>query len=292
MARTAIIEKPGGPEQFRIVDRDVGEPGPGEIRIRHAACGLNFIDVYQRTGLYPLEMPHALGMEAAGVVEAVGEGVTHLKPGDRAAYAAAPPGAYTEARVMRAAQVCPLPDGISTEEGAAMMLKGLTTNYLFRRTTPIARGRHGAVSCGGGRCGPDGLPMGASEGIRLIGTAGTDDKCQLALDHGAEACINYRDKDWVARGEGPYGRQGRRRGDGRGGRRHVRGIAQFAQAARHDDLLRQRLRPGAALQHRHPGAEGFAQDHAADALHPYRGSRRTLASRWRESCSARSHRAR
>jgi NADPH2:quinone reductase len=140
MARTAIIEAPGGPEQFRIVDREVGDPGPGQIRIRHEACGLNFIDVYQRTGLYPLEMPHALGMEASGIVEAVGEGVTHLKEGDRAAYAAAPPGAYTEARVMGAAQVCPLPDAISMEEGAAMMLKGLTTHYLFRRTTPISPG--------------------------------------------------------------------------------------------------------------------------------------------------------
>jgi NADPH2:quinone reductase len=103
---------------------EVGDPGPGQIRIRHEACGLNFIDVYQRSGLYPLEMPHALGMEAAGVIEAVGEGVTHLKVGDRAAYAAMPPGAYTAARVMNAAQVCPLPDGISIEEGAAMMLKG------------------------------------------------------------------------------------------------------------------------------------------------------------------------
>jgi NADPH2:quinone reductase len=91
MARTAIIEKPGGPEQFQIVDREVPTPGPGQIRIRQEACGLNFIDVYQRTGLYPLEMPHALGMEAAGVIEAVGEGVTHLKPGDRAAYAAPRP---------------------------------------------------------------------------------------------------------------------------------------------------------------------------------------------------------
>jgi NADPH2:quinone reductase len=198
MARTAIIEAPGGPEQFRIVDRDVGEPGPGQIRIRHAACGLNFIDVYQRMGLYPLEMPHALGMEAAGVVEAVGEGVTHLKPGDRAAYAAAPPGAYTEARVMGAAQVCPLPDGISSDEGAAMMLKGLTTHYLFRRTTPIAPGDTVLFHAAAGGVGLMACQWAASEGIRLIGTAGTDDKCQLALDHGAEACINYRDKDWVA----------------------------------------------------------------------------------------------
>ncbi len=126
MARTVVIEAHGGPEQFRIVDREVGAPGPGEVRIAHKACGLNFIDVYQRSGVYPMTLPAAMGMEAAGVIEAVGEGVTHLKPGDRAAYAAQPPGAYCEARVMPAAQVCPLPDAISFEEGAAMMLKGLT----------------------------------------------------------------------------------------------------------------------------------------------------------------------
>ena len=120
MARTAIIEEHGGPERLKLVDRDPGKPGPGEIRISHRACGLNFIDVYQRTGLYPMTLPHALGMEAAGVVEAVGEGVSHLKPGDRAAYAATPPGAYAEARVMPAAQVCRLPEGIGFEEGAAM----------------------------------------------------------------------------------------------------------------------------------------------------------------------------
>jgi NADPH2:quinone reductase len=198
MARTAIIEKPGGPEQFQIVDREVLTPGPGEVRIRQEACGLNFIDVYQRTGLYPLEMPHALGMEAAGVIEAVGEGVTHLKPGDRAAYAAAPPGAYTEARVMSAAQVCPLPDGISTEDGAAMMLKGLTTHYLFRRTTPIARGDTVLFHAAAGGVGLMACQWAASEGIRLIGTAGTDEKCQLARDHGADACINYRSADWAA----------------------------------------------------------------------------------------------
>jgi NADPH2:quinone reductase len=198
MARTAIIEAPGGPEQFRIVDREVGDPGPGQIRIRHEACGLNFIDVYQRTGLYPLEMPHALGMEASGIVEAVGEGVTHLKEGDRAAYAAAPPGAYTEARVMGSAQVCPLPDAISMEEGAAMMLKGLTTHYLFRRTTPISPGDTVLFHAAAGGVGLMACQWAASEGIRLIGTAGTEDKCRLALDHGAAACINYRDKDWAA----------------------------------------------------------------------------------------------
>ena len=131
-AKTVVIEEFGGPEMMKLVERDVGEPGPGQVRIRHHACGLNFIDVYQRTGLYPLQLPHALGMEAAGVIEAVGEGVTHLKVGDRAAYTSQPPGSYSEARVMPAAQVCPLPEGISFEEGAAMMLKGISRRWASR----------------------------------------------------------------------------------------------------------------------------------------------------------------
>ena len=199
MALTAIIEAHGGPEQFKLVDRDVGEPGKGELRIAHKAVGLNFIDVYQRTGLYPMELPHALGMEAAGVIEAVGEGVTHLKPGDRAAYASQPPGAYAEARVMPAAQVCPLPDGISFEEGAAMMLKGMTVEYLFHRTTPLRSGDTVLFHAAAGGVGLLACQWARSEGITLIGTAGTDDKCQLALDHGADHCINYREGDWSAK---------------------------------------------------------------------------------------------
>ncbi|WP_050927862.1 quinone oxidoreductase family protein [Aestuariivita boseongensis] len=199
MAKTAIIEAAGGPEEFKLVDREVGEPGPGEIRIRHEAVGLNFIDVYQRTGLYPLEMPHALGMEAAGVIEAVGDGVTHLKVGDRAAYAAMPPGAYCEARVMPAAQVCPVPDGISFETAAAMMLKGMTVEYLFHRTTPLKKGDTVLFHAAAGGVGLIACQWARSEGITLIGTAGTDEKCQLALDHGATHCINYRTKDFAAR---------------------------------------------------------------------------------------------
>ena len=108
IARTVIIEEFGGPEVLSLQDREIGDPGPGEVRIRHDACGLNFIDVYQRTGLYPLELPHALGMEAAGVVEAVGEGVLHLKPGDRAAYAAVPPGAVTDNQPAARSVSCPV----------------------------------------------------------------------------------------------------------------------------------------------------------------------------------------
>ncbi|MEE4188521.1 MAG: quinone oxidoreductase [Roseobacter sp.] len=199
MAQTVIIQEAGGPDKLVLVERPVGEPGPGEVRILHKACGLNFIDIYQRMGMYPLELPHALGMEASGVIDAVGEGVTHLKVGDRAAYAAAPPGAYTEARVMPAAQVCPLPDAISFEQGAAMMLKGLTVQYLFHRTTPLNAGDMVLFHAVAGGVGLIACQWAKSEGITLIGTAGSDEKCQLALDHGAAHCINYRSEDFAVR---------------------------------------------------------------------------------------------
>jgi NADPH2:quinone reductase len=198
-SRTVIIEQSGGPDALKLVDRPVGDPGPGEVRIAHKVCGLNFIDVYQRSGLYPMQLPHALGMEAAGVIEAVGPGVTHLKPGDRAAYAANPPGAYCAARVMPAAQVCPLPDGISFEQGAAMMLKGMTVEYLFHRTTPLKKGDTVLFHAAAGGVGLIACQWAHSEGITLIGTAGTDEKCELALEHGAAHCINYRSDDFVAR---------------------------------------------------------------------------------------------
>ncbi|ASM74291.1 MULTISPECIES: quinone oxidoreductase family protein [Roseobacteraceae] len=198
MALTALIKEAGGPENFILEDLPVGDPGAGEVRIAHKAVGLNFIDVYQRTGLYPMNLPHALGMEAAGIIEAVGEGVTHLKAGDRAAYAAQPPGAYCEARVMPAAQVCPLPDDISFEQGAAMMLKGMTTQYLLHRTTPLQMGDTVLFHAAAGGVGLIACQWARAEGINLIGTAGTDEKCALALEHGATHCINYRTEDWVA----------------------------------------------------------------------------------------------
>jgi len=197
MAKTVIIEKFGGPEELKIVDLEVGDPGPGEIRIRHERIGLNFIDVYQRTGLYPLELPHALGMEGAGIVEAVGPGVTHLKAGDRAAYAAMPPGSYSEARVMPAKQVVPLPDSISYSTAAAMMLQGMTVEYLFHRTTPIKAGDTVLFHAAAGGVGLIACQWARSEGITLIGTAGSDDKCHEALNNGATHCINYRTENWV-----------------------------------------------------------------------------------------------
>lgn len=199
MARTIIIEAHGGPDRLTLVDRPVGDPGHGQVRVSHRACGLNFIDVYQRTGLYPMTLPTALGMEASGVVEAIGDGVTHLRVGDRVAYAAAPPGAYCEARVMPAAQVCPLPDSISFEEGAAMMLKGLTVQYLFHRTTPLKAGDTVLFHAAAGGVGLIACQWAKSEGITLIGTAGSDEKCALAAAHGAAHVINYRKEDFVAR---------------------------------------------------------------------------------------------
>lgn len=198
-SRTVIFEQAGGPEVLKIQDLPVGEPGPGEVRIAHRACGLNYIDVYQRSGLYPMDLPHALGMEGAGVIEAVGEGVTHLRQGDRAAYAATPPGAYCEMRVMPAAQVCPLPDEISFEEGAAMMLQGMTVEYLFHRTTPMQQGDTVLFHAAAGGVGLIACQWARSEEINLIGTAGTDEKCALALENGATHCINYRTEDWPAR---------------------------------------------------------------------------------------------
>ncbi|MEM0987631.1 MAG: quinone oxidoreductase [Pseudomonadota bacterium] len=199
MAKTVQIEAFGDADAMQVVDLAVGDPGPGQIRIRHEACGLNFIDVYQRSGVYPLTLPHALGMEGAGIVEAVGEGVTHLAPGDRAAYASAPPGAYCEARVMNAMAVCKLPDDIGFDTAAAMMLKGLTTQYLFRSTGRLTGGETVLFHAAAGGVGLIACQWARAMGVRLIGTAGTDAKCKLALDHGADHCINYETEDFVSK---------------------------------------------------------------------------------------------
>ncbi len=196
------IRQPGGPEQMELVEVAVGEPGPGEVRIRHKAVGLNYIDVYQRSGLYPLAMPLTLGMEGAGVIEAVGAGVEHLRVGDRAAYTSNPPGSYCEARVMPADRVCRLPDDVGFETGAAMMLKGLTVQYLLKRVKPVeglvpgdfvlfhaAAGGVGLIACQWAR----------ALGLQLIATAGSDEKCRLALDNGAAHAINYRSENFAER---------------------------------------------------------------------------------------------
>lgn len=202
MSLAVQIDQPGGPEQLKLVDVEVGAPGPGEIRIRHKAIGLNFIDIYQRSGLYALPMPLRLGMEAAGIVEAVGEGVTHLQPGDRAAYASQPPGSYSEVRVMPATCVVRLPDAIDFETGAAMMLKGLTAQYLLKRTLPVEglqRGDFVLFHAAAGGVGLIACQWAKALGLQLIGTAGSDEKCALALANGATHAINYRRENFVQR---------------------------------------------------------------------------------------------
>jgi NADPH2:quinone reductase len=199
MTKAIRIFKTGGPEVMEYVDVEVGEPGPGEARVRHHACGLNYIDVYFRTGLYPQPLPAGLGMEGAGVVEAVGSGVTHVKPGDRVAYAGRPPGAYAEARVMPAAVLVRLPDNIDFETGAAMMLQGLTVQYLFRRTFPLKGGETVLFHAAAGGVGLIACQWARALGVTLIGTVGSDAKGELAKQHGAAHVINYNTENFVER---------------------------------------------------------------------------------------------
>ena len=211
MSLAVQMRQHGGPEVLELAQVDVGAPGAGQVRIRHRAIGLNFIDVYHRTGLYPLQMPAGVGMEGAGVVEAVGAGVTHLAVGDRVAYAGMPPGSYCEVRVMPAQPVCRLPDAIDFETGAAMMLKGLTAQYLLKKTLPVQGlqpGDHVLFHAAAGGVGLIACQWARALGLQLIATAGSDAKCQLALDNGAAHAINYNREDFAARVKDITGGQG------------------------------------------------------------------------------------
>ncbi|HZF79420.1 MAG TPA: quinone oxidoreductase [Rubrivivax sp.] len=205
MPRVIQITAYGGPEQLTLADLPLpngGEPGHGEIRIRHHASGLNFIDIYQRTGLYQNPLPLALGMEGAGIVEAVGSGVTHLAAGDRAAYASHPPGSYCDVRVMPARNVVRLPDGIAFDTAAGMMLKGLTAQYLLKRTLPVEGlqpGDHVLFHAAAGGVGLIACQWAKALGLQLIGTAGGPAKCALALEHGAAHVIDYTCEDFAGR---------------------------------------------------------------------------------------------
>ncbi|PAT39477.1 quinone oxidoreductase [Vandammella animalimorsus] len=202
MAMTVQIAQFGGPEQMKLVDLPLPPVQAGQVHVRHKAIGVNFIDVYHRTGLYPNELPLALGMEAAGEVLAVGPGVEHLRVGDRVAYATGPMGSYTQERVMPAQNVCRLPDEISFETGAAMMLKGLTAQYLLKKCRPmegLEPGDHVLFHAAAGGVGLIACQWARHLGLKLIATAGTDEKCALALANGAAHAINYRREDFAAR---------------------------------------------------------------------------------------------
>lgn len=207
-AKAIRIFKTGGPEVMEYVDVEVGEPGLGEARVRQAACGLNYIDVYFRTGAYPQPLPGGIGMEGAGVVEAVGEGVSHVKPGDRVAYAARPTGAYAELRVMPAAGLVKLPDAIDFDTAAAMMLQGLTVQYLFRRTYPLRGGETILFHAAAGGVGLIACQWAKALGVTMIGTVGSDEKAELAKAHGCTHTINYNKENFVERVKDITGGQG------------------------------------------------------------------------------------
>ena len=199
VVRAVRLEQLGGPEVLQFVDVELGQPGPGEVLVRHHAVGLNYIDVYGRIGLYALNLPSGLGLEAAGVVEAIGPGVNHVAVGDRVAYAGGPVGAYAEARIMPAKPLVKLPDSISFETGAAMMLKGMTVQYLLRRTFPVQAGQTILFHAAAGGVGLIAMQWARKLGVTVIGTVGSDEKAELAKAHGCDHVIVYSRENFVER---------------------------------------------------------------------------------------------
>ncbi len=199
MPKAIRIHKTGGPEVMQLDDIAVGGPGPGEARIKHSAIGLNYIDVYFRTGLYPQPMPGSIGMEGAGIVEAVGVGVTEVKVGDRVAYAGGPIGSYAEVRNMPAHRLVPLPGALSFDQGAAMMLQGMTAQYLIRRTFKVRPGQTVLFHAAAGGVGLIACQWLKALGVTVIGTVGSDEKAALAKAHGCDHPIVYTRENFVQR---------------------------------------------------------------------------------------------
>lgn len=199
MPKAIRIQQTGGPEVMQYVDVEVGPPGPGEAQVRHHAIGLNYIDVYFRTGLYPQPLPGGIGLEGAGVVTAVGEGVTHVKPGDRVAYSDRPPGSYAELRNMPAKPLVRLPRGIDFETAAAMMLKGMTVQYLFRRTYKLQKGQTILFHAAAGGVGLIAMQWAKALGVTVIGTVGSEEKAALARRFGCDHTILYKRENIVER---------------------------------------------------------------------------------------------
>jgi len=198
----------GGPEVLEAIDRAVPEPGPGQIRIRHEAIGLNFIDTYHRSGLYPVKMPAVLGQEGAGVVEAIGEGVTRFHVGDRAAYGTGPMGAYAQQHLVAENRAVHLPDGLSTRVAAAAMLKGMTAEFLLRRCYPLQPGEAVLIHAAAGGVGGILTQWAKAIGAVVIGAVGSHEKAAVAHRQGCDHVIEYRDEDIAARVKAITGGQG------------------------------------------------------------------------------------
>ncbi|MFC1882005.1 quinone oxidoreductase [Thermodesulfobacteriota bacterium] len=200
MSKAIRIYETGGPDVMRWEEVDPGSPEPGEALVRHEAVGLNFIDVYHRTGVYPLaSLPATLGMEGSGVVEKIGEGVTEVAVGDRVAYAGIPPGAYAQVRRITAHRLVKLPDGISFEQGAAMMLQGMTARYLLRGCYDVKKGDTILIHAAAGGVGLIVCQWAKHLGATVIGTVGSPDKAELARAHGCDHPVLYKDEDFSSR---------------------------------------------------------------------------------------------
>jgi NADPH:quinone reductase len=197
------IYEQGPPEVMKWEDVELPPPGAGEVRMRHEVAGLNYIDTYHRSGVYKVPLPSGIGSEAAGVVEAVGDGVSEFKPGDRVCYASGTPllpiASYSEARNIAAARLVKIPDGINSDTVAAMMLKGMTVSYLIKRTYPVKSGETVVFHAAAGGVGLIACQWLKALGATTIATAGSDEKCELAKAHGAHYCINYKKEDFAAR---------------------------------------------------------------------------------------------
>ena len=199
MTKAVRFHKPGGPEVLVYEDVTVGDPGPDEARVKNNAIGLNFIDTYHRSGLYPLPLPSGVGLEAAGVIESIGANVTGLKAGDRVAYAGGPPGAYSESRVIPAHRLVKIPDGVSDQTAAAAMLKGLTVWYLIRRTYRVEKGETVLFHAAAGGVGLIACQWLKALGVTVIGTVGSDEKAKVAKAHGCDHTIVYTRENFVQR---------------------------------------------------------------------------------------------
>jgi NADPH2:quinone reductase len=199
MPKAVRIHKTGGPEVFQLEDVPVGDPGEGQARVRHTAIGVNFLDIYHRSGLYPLPLPSGIGSEGAGVVEAVGKGVTNVQAGDRVAYVGGPPGAYAEVRLIPADRLLKLPEGISDQVAAAMMLKGMTVQYLIRRTYKVQPGDTVLFHAAAGGVGLIACQWLKALGATVIGTVGSEEKAKVAKTHGCDHPIIYTREDFAKR---------------------------------------------------------------------------------------------
>lgn len=197
MVKAIQFHSTGGPEVLQWEEVTVGDPGPGEIRVKHTAIGLNYIDTYHRTGLYPLPLPHGIGMEGAGHVTAIGNGVTDLAVGDRVAYAGPPPGSYAEERLMAASTAVKIPNSVDDETAAAMMLKGMTAQYLIRQTYPVKAGDTILIHAAAGGVGQIVCQWAKSLGATVIGTVGNDEKAEMVRALGCDHPIVYTREDFV-----------------------------------------------------------------------------------------------